>query len=323
MKHEALYYRFVEEITRKIPQKTAIVNTLAEILNIDKEVISNKLQSEIPFTFDEAMKISRQLGISLDNLEISTSSILKPSKFRQIEYINPAESDFALLKEMTKILKSFKKFPDPEAGEITNILPQPLYLTYEYISRFYLFNWKYQSNRQNKPTPYKDIIISDKLKKAQNEYVKWAKILHAEYIFDRLLFHYLVTEIKYFYYIGLITNEDILLIKQDLLKILEEIDTLSCTGFFKETGKSVNIYVSDVNISTNYIYVATPDYQLTIIKAFIINGIASTDKQTFEELKSWMKSVKQQSTLITRCGDKDRIDFIEKQQRIIESLSQL
>ena len=321
MKDEILYSCFIEKITQKIPQKTELVDLLCDMLCLSKEAIYRRLRKEVPFTFYEAVTISRQLEIPLDSLDIDNISTLKPFVLNLIEYINPAESDFALMDEMTEIMKSFKESSEAEAAEITNLLPQPLYVTFKYIFKFYLFKWKYESNKSNKAIPYKEIVIDDKLQKSQEEYVKWAKRLHAVYILDKQLFQYLVTDIKYFYSIGLITDEEIFLIKQDLLKILNQIDDWTRTGYFKETGKNINIYISNVNIDTNYIYVATPDYQLTIVKAFILNGIASTDKKMFEEVKSWVQSAKQQSISITVSGEKNRIAFLNEQRTIIESLT--
>lgn len=322
MKDEALYNCFLEKIAQKIPQKSEVVKVLADMLSIDKDDIYSKLKGEESFTFDEVMTISRQLDISLDSLKTEGSLIAEPFRMKLIEYINPVETDFALMKEMTAIMKSFKNIPDPEAAEITNILPQPLYLPYKNITRFYLFKWKYQSNL-NKAIPYKDIVLVDKLQKTQEEYVKWAKRLRASYVFDHLLFKYLVADIRYFYHAGLITREEVELIKLDLLKILDEIDVLSRTGFFKETGKKVQIYISYVNVDTNYIYVAAEDFHLTIIKAFILNGIATTDKKVYEELRFRVQSIKRQSILITGSGEKERIGFLEKQYKIVEGLSQL
>lgn len=323
MKYDILYSSFLEKIAQKIPQKTELVDMLANMLCIGKEAVYRRLRKEVPFTFYEVMVISKQLDISLDSLKMDSLPTSKPFTLKLIEYINPAESDFALMEEMTAIMKSFKKGRDPEAGEITNILPQPLYVSYENVFRFYLLKWKYQSNKSHAAVPFKDIVIVDKLRKTQEEYVTWAKRLHAEYIFDELLFNYLVANVKYFYSIGLMTNEEVLLVQQDLLKILDEIDTLSRTGYFKETGKKVNIYISSINIDTNYVCISAPDFQLTIIKAFLLNGVASTDMATFEEVKRWMRSVKQQSISITEGGEKERVGYLTKQRKLIEGLSKL
>ena len=323
MKNETLYNSFLERIAQSIPRKTDVVTILAKMLNLSKDSVYRRLKGEVPFTFYEVIEISARLGISLDNLDVNKSSQSKPFTLSLIEYINPVESDFALMDEMTAIMKSFRNTSDPEAGEITNILPQPLYIPYKYVFRFYLFKWNYQSSRSQNTLPYKEIVIPDKLQKSKEEYLKWAKRLHADYIFDRQILQYIINDIKYFYYIGLITVEEIELIKQDLLKIVDEIDTLTHTGVIKETGKKINIYISEVNIDTNYISVSAPDYQLTIIKAFLLNGIASTDKATFEEVRSWMQSMKQQSVLITRSNEKERLNYLREQRRIIDGLSGL
>lgn len=318
-----ILHNFLEEIARRIPQKEEMVNVLADILSLDKELICEKLNGEVPFTFDEAMLISRQLNISLDSLEIGDLS--KPKslfKLNLIEHLNPARTDFALLNEMISILRILKNVPDAEGGEITNILPQPLYGAYENIFKFYLFKWKYQSKKLLKAVPYKDIVIEDKLRKTQKENVKWAKTLHTEYILDHLIFHYLVNDIKYFYQVGLITADEVELIKQDLFKILDQINIWTRTGIFKETGKRINIYISNVNIDTSYVYLDAPNYQLTMAKAFILNGIATSEKITFEELKHWIQSIKQQSVLITGCNEKERFNYLEEQRIIVESLSE-
>lgn len=323
MKYETLFNCFLEEIVRKSPQKTEVVNILSDMLCIGKEAVYRRLRGEVPFTFYEAMTISRQLGITLDNLEMKSPSVSKPFRLSLIEYINPAESDFSLLEETINVLKIIKDVPDSKGGEITNILPQPLYVAYENIFRFYLFKWRYQSNRLHKAVPYKDIVIVDKLRKTQEENVQLAKCLHTEYIFDYQIFHYLVNNIKYFYCVGLITEEEVLMIKQDLLNILNQIDCWARSGFFKETGKKIDLYITNVNIDTSYVYMETSDYQLMIIKAFLLSGVASTDKRTYEELKYWIQSTKRQSVLITGSGEKERIDFLKEQHDIVESLSQL
>jgi len=320
-KHETLFYSFLKEIEQKIPLKTEIVNNLARMLNIDEKAVYRRLSGDVPLTFHEAVTISKQLDISLDNIDISNSSpSFKPDL---IEYINLAESDFALLNEMTTILNSLKDVPDAEGGEITNLLPQPLYLPYESLFRLDLFRWKYQFNTTNKVIPYKDIFITDKLRKKLDENVKCAKYLQTNYFFDNQIFSFLVTDLKYFYSAGLITNEELRLIKLDLLKVLEDIDILSQSGIFKETQKRIDIYISNVKVDTSYVYIDAPNYQLTIVKAFLINGIATRGTKTFEELKRKVQSLKRQSVLITGSSEKERIKFLKEQCDAIKSLSQL
>lgn len=322
MKPEILHANFLRTIEEKIPQKTEIANVISDTLGVAKDKAYRRLRGEVPFTFYEAMAISRELGISLDSLDM-ISPMSKPMRLRSIEYIHPAETDFALMEEMIAILKFYKDEPQARGGEITNILPQPLYVGYEHIFRFYLFKWRYQFRGLQQVIPYKDIVIVDKLQKILDENVKWARCLQTEYVFDRQLFDHLVASVKHFYYVDLITEEEVELIKNDLLKIVNEIEQWTCDGVFEETGKKINFYISDIHIDTNYCYVEAPDYQLTIIKVLLLNGVATTDRKAFEEMKHLLHAAKNQSTLITGCNEKDRYAFLKKQQEVIHSLSRL
>lgn len=323
MNNEILNNSLLNKIFLKIPQKTQVAHTLADLLNTDTESIYKKLKGEEAFTFHEAMIISKRLKINLNTLKMDKFSMPKQPKSKIIEYVNPVELDFTLLKELTVILSSLQNIPDAYGGEITNILPQPLYLSHKNIFRFDLFRWKYQSNDSGQIIGYKDIVIADELQKAMNLNVKCTKCLHTDYIFDKQVFLYLITDIRYFYSVGLITYDEVQLIKQELLKIVDEIDILTQTGFFEETGKKINIYLSNVKIDTSYIFIDVPDFQLTIIKTFILNGIATTDKKTFEEVKKRVQSIKQQSILITGSSEKERVNFLEEQRGFIEALSQI
>ncbi len=318
-----MYNSFLGEIVQKIPQKIDVVNTLADMLCLAKEAVYRRLRKEVPFTFYEVMTISRQLGISLDNLEMDNSPKTQPFRLKLIEYMDPQESDFAMMEDIIAIMKSCKDCPDAHAGEVTNILPQPLYVYYEHVFRFYLLKWKYQSNRSEHAVPYRDIAVPEQLQRVQEEYGGWTKHIHRDYVFDRMLFRDFVTNVEYFHCIGLITRDEVMSIMDDLLRILDEIDYLSRTGTFRETGKKVDIYISGVNVETSYVYVSAPDCRLTIIKAFLLNGIVSSDRATFEEAKLWMHSLQKQSVLITGSGEKERIGFLEEQHKIVESLSRL
>ena len=321
MKDDILYNNFLEEIARRIPDKTSIVNVISDMLSISKDAGYRRLRGDVPFSFDEVMKISRELDISLDSLERSETTDTKhPFKLKLIEYMNPVNADFSLMEEIIIILKHLKDIPEAKGGEITSILPQPLYVAHENIFRFYLFKSQYQSNYKNRAIPYKDIVISEGTRRIHEENIRWARYLDTEYIFDANIFSSLVANIKYFYHIGLITLEEVYLIQQDLSKIINEIDKLTLNGSFKETGRKISIYISKINIDTSYCYICSPDYNLKIVKAHLINGIASSDKESLDELKSWAESIKKHSTLINADNPQARIDFLKEQREIINGL---
>lgn len=68
MKKDLLYDTILNAIREKIPNRIILANTLAELLNIEKEAVYRRLRGEVAFSFVEIAAISSSLGISLDNI---------------------------------------------------------------------------------------------------------------------------------------------------------------------------------------------------------------------------------------------------------------
>jgi hypothetical protein len=311
----------MQALTQVISQRNELVNILMEFLPLEKEAAYRRLRGEVPFSFLEAAIICRKLGISLDNIIGADSPKSRPVHIKLTEQVNPTEIDYAMLQEFVDVLSSLKGDTNSYGGEATNIIPQPLYLSYENISKFYLFKWKYLYDTPNKTIPFKEIEIPDRLRKIQLDNVEVAQYVYdTTYIFDYLTFHYLVNDLKSFRILNFITEDEIALIKEDLLKVLKELEDITISGMFPLTGNKVNIYISNMNFPTSYCYIHTKNYHISMVKAFILNGIASLDNKIYAHLENWIRSLRRQSTLITQSAEKERISFLKEQYSIISSL---
>ena len=320
-RNKMLYRNLMEAIRQKIPDEKSLANLLTQILQIEKDAVYRRIKGKVPFSFLEIVIISEKLDISLDHIVSSDYAKSRPSKFLIDDSIDPTANYYIILDQVVNFLKTAKDKKGTEGGEATNNLPQPLYHLYDNISRYFLFKWKYQYDNSNKKIPYDQIYIPDELRRLQLENVKVNRYLSTgNYVFDNLLFYHLVSEIKLFNSFGLISKEDCRLIKSDLFRIVDDIDSLSKTGRYGDSGNTLNIYISNTNLSVSYCYIITPDVQVSLVKAFTLNGITSMDKETFEKIKNWIEALKRQSTLISGTGEKERILFIDKQYKIIETI---
>ena len=140
------------------------------------------------------------------------------------------------------------------------------------------------------------------------------------YVFDNGLFRFFVDRVNYFNTIRLIEKEDVLKIKEDLHSMLDYLEKMAISGRFKETGNAVNIYISDIDITTGYTYFESKNIHLTMIKSFILSYITSYDGETFEIMKHWINALIKISTLITLTNEKQRVLFFEKQRNIVNEL---
>jgi hypothetical protein len=320
MKNNQVYDTLLDEIRKKIPQNSKLVNKLVDILYIEKEAIYRRLRREVPFTFQEIVTISKNLGISLDYiLDIDTQKN-RVFQLKLIEYMNPQEIDYSMIQDYVNIIQSSKSEHTTETGVVSNILPQTLYTGYKLITKFYIFKWHYHYN-YSQVKPFHETIVPEKISNLLSaNYYESKNIRNTYYILDNQIIKNLINDIKYFNSIRLIKNEDIASIKEELIQFINYLETIATSGYFQETRNKVQIYISNINIDTNYTFLDTQNYKLSMIWTFILTFNISMDKKTFNTIKNWFWSIVRNSSIITVTGEKERILFFETQRKIIEEL---
>jgi hypothetical protein len=313
-----VYDALLDEIRKKIPQNSKLVSKLVDILCIEKEAVYRRLRREVPFTFQEIVRLSKTLGISLDHILNIDSHKNRVFQLKLIEYMDPHEIDYSMIQDYVNIIRNSKNEKNTETGIVSNIIPQTLYTGFKLISRFYVFKWHYHYN-YNQIKPFHETFVPERISTLFESCYNESKNIHTtSYILDNQMIQNLINDVKYFNSIRLIKDEDLALIKEELVQFLDYMETIAVSGFFPETKNKVQIYISSINIDTNYTYMDTQNYKLSMIWTFILTFTISIDRKTFDLIKSWFWSIIRNSSLITVTGEKERILFFETQRRIIE-----
>ena len=194
MKDVSLYESFLAELRKKVPQGAKLTNTLVDMLYIEREAVYRRLRGEVPFTFMEVMTITKELGISLDNLTETDTCKSRPFQLKLVEYANPLDADFRMMQDFVEIFACAENEPDWEAGFSTNTLPKSFCYYYPGITRFYLFKWLYQYSNVDTVKPFREVVINDRLARIQQDFLHGMRCVKSSfYILDHLVFHYLVT----------------------------------------------------------------------------------------------------------------------------------
>lgn len=287
----------IEALKEKLPPKTNLANLLMDTLCIGREAIYRRLRGEVPFTLEEAALISRKLGVSLDKIVGVSFSANAVFDLNVVDHDDPTTA----------------------LGTSSNTIPQTLYLKHDLLSKFRLFKWMYQ-NKHIQCNHFENLKMPEKLVDTQREFVSLTQYIHStDYIWDNMIFHHLVNDIKYFSDIHLISCEDIQRIKEELLVLVDELEELAMRGK-TEAGNSVRIYVSHINFEATYSYLETSSLQLSMIRVYSINSITTQDTEMFNSLKDWIQSLKKFSTMISESGEMQRIQFFNRQREIINTL---
>jgi len=316
-----IYYQgFMSALQKKISHKATLANTITDLLVIDKDAVYRRLRGEVNFSFTEMAIIARHLGISLDNIAGIENMQSKPGKMNISRQVNPTESDYEMFEGHVNLLKSIKDEPDTKIMEAGSIFPHYLYQDYEYITRCYLFRWN-QSSSYGDNRPFHEITIPERLRALQKETCLYARHIKSTlYVLDCQIFQRLVTNIKYFAKIRLAREEDVALVKNDLIAFVNHLEKLAEKGKHEETGNEVSLFISDINLETNYSCLKSKNINLTLFRAFIINANVSFDEEVFNETSTWIHSLQRMSTLISVCGERIRAEYFDTQRKIIDTL---
>ena len=320
MVNEVWYDRFLEILSEKQPKKTLLVEALMDLLHIEREAAYRRLRKDVTFSIHEIVKISSAWNISLDNI-VGISSGQISFLMRPINYITPSEQELNLIQQIVQKIKYLKKFPDSECTSICNKLPRQWLAGFEYLNQFYLFKWIYQYGSEKKPISFSQVNISEKKRRLTVDYDHAIKnVPNTNFIFDHVLFDNLVAEILYFHSIQMITDEEKGLIKKDLSSLLDYLLEIATNACYPETQNKVNLYVSQLNINTNYSYIYSNQIKVCFVHVFDRYEIYTFDAETVKSFKTWMQLKKSSSIQISEVDKKSRIAFFTKQHQIVDAL---
>jgi len=320
MKNKTWYDIFMDALHKKFPKKTLLTKGLMDLLNLEREAVYRRLRKEVVFTSHEVVKIVSAYGISLDEIAgINTEQF--SFQMRQMNYLNPSKSEQVFLKFVIKSIRELNRFPDSEIMEICNKFPRSILAGFEYLNQFHLFKWKYQYGDETESTPFAKIKISQEEKQIVNDYYEAIKhITTTNIILDKKIFEYLVNDISYFCSIYLITKEEKELIRKDLMNLLDYWLDVANKGYFPETRNKVNLYISHLNIETNYSYTFSPEASISFIAVFEKFEVFSLNTEFVANFMTWMQWKKRTATQISEVDERSRVEFFTKQRQLIENM---
>ena len=316
-----IYYReFLSAIKNNISHKATLANRITDILAIDKDAVYRRLRGEVNFSFAEMAFIAKNLGISLDGIVGIENAQSRPAQLNFSNPVNPNSIDYSMFSGHVDLLKSIKDEPDTKIMEASNIFPHYLYQDFEYITRYHMFRWNHAGGFGNSLS-FHEVRIPERMRILQKQTCEYARNISSSiFIWDYLIFQRLVNNIKYFAKIRLVKDEEVTMIKNDLIKFLERIENIAVKGKYEETGKKVSIFISDIASDANYSCLKSKNIHLTLIRAFILNATVTFDYEVFKNTVSWITSLQRMSTLISVTGEKIRAMYFDTQREIIDTL---
>lgn len=315
MQEKDLHEKFVNYLKSNYPNKKELTTMLSDILKIERESITRRLNDKVLFTIREMGKIAGKLNISVDSLIFQKQNItLLP-----LDLIMPMEFDS--MDQLIDIVGSIKNIlmdssDQSDVGHVFNSLPVEFFFPYTNLSKFMYFKWEYYFVKDGFRKEYASWKIPNLLHKYHEELINcWHSYKTIFYIWDNSVIWNLVNEINYLYRARLIGKEDIILIKNDIHCLLDDIEFKTKNA---NAERSIDIYISSVNVDITCTYFVSPKKSLMYYKSSFIQSVIYDNTEACDKIRTWINSMKKMSTLITGSGVIEGRLFFDQQHKIID-----
>jgi len=294
------------------------MDRIMKITGLSKESSYRRLRGEVPFTFSESCLICKSLNISLD--EIAATKNEKLTFGLRMDPDDLIEYNFQKLYEHED---SFNLFLDTATEVMTtwNVIPYSLLLPYDNLSKFYVFKWTYQTQKNNKGIKFGDLKLPDNIKNLVKELGnKTFTSADVTYIYDRNIFKSFLSELSHYHLLELISDNDLSIIKEEFLHLLGRLEDIARRGM--DYGEnSASVYLSDIDFEHNYTYVKGTNFELAYIdNIYLMNTLISSNPKINKMHKYFIESLRKYSTLISISGEKERRLFFDEQRTLLDKL---
>lgn len=309
----------INAVRERISGKTDIFHFLSNTLSLGKEAVYRRIRGEVLFSFHEVYLIAQRLNISLDYFLKTSSENTIVFELIQQQYYGQKEESITF-KGFHEVVRLAAEDPSSKFELSHNLFPQiPTHLFY-HLSKYTSLKWVYQHKDLYHIKTYKEIEYPQStFEMHRNNNLETMKIKNTSYIWDYSIVEMLVREIKYFFSINILDKEDVAILKEELHEFLSYVENLADKGTYPN-GNKLDIYISSMNTDTAYSYIEAAGLFASVIGAFDIHYIISTDKEAFKRMKDKIFSLKRASTLISGTGESFKAVFFRKQHELVDEL---
>jgi len=314
------YDHFIESLLEKYPKKAHLTQALMDLLCIEREAVYRRLRKDVAFSAHEIVKISSAWSISLDTI-IGINSEQVSFQMQTTNYLEPSKRDINNLQKRVQKLEHLKTTTDSEYLMVCNNLSRTLIAGFDFLYKFNIFKWKYGYANNGKPMSFSQIVVPEKTYELASRYYRIMKsVANTSFILDPRIFEHEISDIKYFQSILLITDEEKEILKKELHELLDYLLDVANRGCYPESKNKVSIYISKVNIDTNYSYFYTEKLKICRVHAFSKYDIYTFDSKMIEDFRIWMQLKKRTSIQISEVDEKSRIEFFMQQRQLVDNL---
>ena len=311
----------IATIRESVPEGINLTNYLSDVLNIGRESVYRRIRGEINFTFEEVSALSQNLGFSIDNLigiKKDTNALFNIHMLQKIDYLDIYVNKML---EYGRLFRESSAQMPTRARISANTLPYFFHISYEALSKLRIYKWLYQNQKIKPGDKYADFLLPQKVLDAHRTFHQDIQTVpNVTVIMDNNVFWSVTKEIEYFLKRNLLSDDDLLVLKQELHRMVDILEKMATEGLCRN-GVKVDMYVSAVDLEASYLHFEYGENQFAQVRVYSISAIDTFDPAICKIQKQWMESQKRYSVLISESGEMQRFEYMNKQREYIDKIS--
>jgi hypothetical protein len=311
----------VKKILECIPKNIKPIEYLMDLLDISRESVYRRMRGEIAFSFEEIAKLSQELNFMIDPVIGINSEKSICFYLREDTSIDEEQNFLAMLENYYKIVESISQASKGEMIASVNRLPLLLLIEFDNLFRFFYYKWIHQSLQIPVNHSFSEIMVSSDIMKLRDKFIFKSKTFdNKTFICCRNIFLTIVREIQYYHCRNLISKEDVLVLKKELIELLNNMKLVMQRGI-DDAGRMYNLYFSLLDIEMNTTYATYDGNYSSQYWIYSVNSIIIKNHNICLMHKKWLESLRKSAILITQSNEKLQLEFINKQYEYIETVT--
>ena len=308
--------KIVSAVLKNIPKNKKTVVYLVNTLKISRESAYRRIRGDIPFTARELITLAADLDFSLDAIFVQEK---QNRTFMDYSKIGKNSPDFFLfmLDRYNGLLEKMSYAKKMEAIMAFNTFPPPFYVDFHSLFKFSYYKWLYQGKEIFWNKTYSETVLPDEAFVFQRKIINtFTGKKNIALILDMNIFLNLIKEIEYFYNRKLLTNEELLMFKEDMLRLIEKCEEVARTGILGYAR--IQLYLSPLCVNSNSVHYEYDDKVEPLFWTFTVNPVVIQNTEFASMQLKWLNSLKRQSALITQSNEIMQAEFFFQQREYIE-----
>lgn len=308
------FFNFIKATLR---EDVKLVDEVSKALKITNSGAYKKINGDSNLKFNELTVLCQYFNVSFDEYAHGTPTSISSSY--------PFYSDALKFKPesyheyWSNILEHLDRLSDLEgldAVYLTNELPFFYYLQFPNLLYFKMYVWNRTSWHIPRTNQFydKELFDSDReLHKTREDLIATYNAYSSTEIWNPDMLRVTMLQLLYYVRAGVFKDDnDVLLILEDFNKLVVYLNEVAQKGkklaFGKnnEDAKDLHIYLNELSISAEIIYIKANDFSLVYKKYDTPNYIRTDDVRVCNHMDTLLDEIIDRSALISKRGQRDR-----------------